>query len=559
MASFVIFFVIAAGLVSGDQESKTIDTKLNVDEELRVSSTRVDYVNPGTKGSQGENIPHRDPPDKNFPSKIHQDEYLPNKNLLERNLPHQNLPDQKPPAHQSLPHQNIADGNAQRGGASASDRASSVDVESHEMHSLEESLSPNTPSVLNSTSDCSTTPGSGTQSGTSSKRFKMLRKFAHRNTDASSLEATRSAEHPTVNKTREFLQAIQMIHSNESWTELYKKLPHKLRLAIAITNNYEQAFLKEAVYNREPAALDVIAELHSEKLQREREVLISLVEEVDSKGREELVADYKALRNGESWERNNPMFVNFFRTASPLLAQYETWKRSELEIDQYLNGMEKEEEREKAPTAEAAKHREMEIVPASETDAEEDKEVERGRDQDANSGDAPTVRRRETRSAEDSMAIMESYSVMQSLLGRLPDVLKSKMDTTDSIEREILNSCAASKNVTNREVDVYKLALKEERELLKRVLQEADTYAPKLLQIYKLLRRGEVWNYVKLNKTYEAFFQKPTGALKAYEGLKKDELYSLDAFLKGPTKAAALKQNEDAEEMYSMVRKEQGR
>lgn len=75
----------------------------------------------------------------------------------------------------------------------------------------------------------------GTRLGTTAKHFQMLRKFAYRNTDATSFDNVRIAADSTIDETRKLLQGKRILH-HEIRTGLYKRLPHKLRLAIAMTN-----------------------------------------------------------------------------------------------------------------------------------------------------------------------------------------------------------------------------------------------------------------------------------------------------------------------------------
>jgi len=142
----------------------------------------------------------------------------------------------------------------------------------------------------------------------------------------------------------------------------------------------------------------------------------------------------------------------------------------------------------------------------------------------------------------EARIVAVSNSAMRALLNKLPDVLKSKILTTDHAEDVILENYVKSQSVPAKTLHIYNSAKKDERELLKRLLADM----PIILPIYKSVRKGEAWHHTRLVIELRRFFQKPSTALTQYEALKKDELTSLDSFLGSSGQSGAPKSTADA-------------
>lgn len=119
------------------------------------------------------------------------------------------------------------------------------------------------------------------------------------------------------------------------------------------------------------------------------------------------------------------------------------------------------------------------------------------------------------------------YTIADCLRHYLPNTLRKKILQTDANEDRVIRSYAKSGSVPSDVLAYYNEAKKEEREALKE-FQDKD---PDVLDMYKRLRKGEAWEYIKHEDAYKAFFETPSSALTAYEALKKDESTFLDSFL----------------------------
>src|SRR6218665_1712020 len=122
-----------------------------------------------------------------------------------------------------------------------------------------------------------------------------------------------------------------------------------------------------------------------------------------------------------------------------------------------------------------------------------------------------------------------SYSAMQYLLNKLPGVLRGRILITDAAEKVVLKNYVKSKSVAPETLYTYNSAMKDERELLKRLLADM----PIILSTYKALRKGSAWNHTRLHRKFINFFGHHSHALTEYESLKGDEMASLDGFLAG--------------------------
>ena len=350
------------------------------------------------------------------------------------------------------------------------------------------------------------------------------------------------------------------------------QIPDKLTAAMKATDAWEDKLLLQYVTNPIRTKIVVVVNEYNEAQREERWVLKKYIDGLPKEAEAEQVLEaYKALRTGKPSPAKETAeeFVGFFNTSSNLLTEYKDLKDNELEVDGYLEGtLQYPNEEEFAKEMKAKKEyknlpepvrnsadlvrlaklhtQEAELLRKVETHSGLAKKHHRHKAVPQRADKSPLMpgvgvtelnpnyAPEEALPGGGSRSAELSLSVMNCLLGRLPDVLKAKIGETDEAEVTMLQDFIKEEIVPDEITDAYSAKQKAERELLKEVLKEAGTYAPQILEIYKAIRKGEPWTYLKLDNAFRRFFHQPSDALTEYQALKRDEFASLDAFLLEP-------------------------
>ena len=134
----------------------------------------------------------------------------------------------------------------------------------------------------------------------------------------------------------------------------------------------------------------------------------------------------------------------------------------------------------------------------------------------------------------DFMSESKSYTLFKTKRSKLPKKLIHFIILTDGFERKLLSSFIETNSASTKLLSEYKNAKEKERNMLKKLKEKASSKeATQLTVHYKAVRKGSTWNYIKLEKKFKAFFDKPSNALKEFEKIKRDDFDSLDSFLAG--------------------------
>lgn len=283
--------------------------------------------------------------------------------------------------------------------------------------------------------------------------------------------------------------------SYEAMREVRRRLPEDLQRSVEATDGVEEKLI-ESYATVQYASTKLLANYyHAKKI--ERELMKELASEMKPAAANDLLKNYKTLRKGRVWSyvKLQDKFKTFFRRFSPALLEFETLKMDELtSIDRFLK---------------------LHHPGAAETSAAKtiDQAVEH-----------------ETELTE------EGRTTYAELLRSFPKALSDNILQTDGFERQMLDSCAKSQSVPKEVLDAYKTARNEERETLRKLTVEQPENKTRLVESYKTLRKGSVWNFTLAEQPYVEFFNHPSTALTDYKALKKEELTTLDSFLDGKPK-----------------------
>lgn len=320
--------------------------------------------------------------------------------------------------------------------------------------------------------------------------------------------------------------------SINEYDAIFKKLPVELQYGIAATNHFENALLlgyAAATVSKRDGIDSQLARYIQSKC-RERMILKALFEKADTAA-QELLTNYKSLRKGVAWlyvklDRN---LKTFFATPSAYLTEYDVLKRDEIDsIDGFLGGKMQCQADVAAGKNETVEAVEKAAEEKAMADVAEVKKVEEEEEELMRVKDADTTR-----------SLVESYEAMREVRRRLPEDLRRLVEATDVVEERLIETYATDQSASTKILDDYYAAKKLEREQLKELASELGPGpASELINNYKTLRKGRVWNYVKLQDRFKTFFRRFSAGLLEFETLKMDELTSIDRFLNLPSPSA---------------------
>ena len=165
---------------------------------------------------------------------------------------------------------------------------------------------------------------------------------------------------------------------------------------------------------------------------------------------------------------------------------------------------------------------------------------------------------RKKRQIEDPEDRILSYRAYNVLRKKLPLPMRLKIRETQLAEDYLLDYYKDTGTSDEWRLREYNRTRFEELEEFKKLVDKAGDGRQELIDNYKALRKGTLWNYDKLRDKYKTFFGQESAGRTEFETMKAKENSWIDCFLNGTDvsvlAAAGPKDYMKVEEMLRKVR-----